>query len=173
MIIQMRGDSNTQGLLDLINYIPDNLTMAEVGCYTGESTKLFLESNKIAKLYAIDIWNDEIGNFAKMDPNHDFSTVERIFDENMSKFNIEKLKMNLQEALEFLPPLDFIYIDANHDYEFVKDDITNALKKIKKGGLITGHDYNNESPGVIKAVNEFFGKPDIIFSDSSWLVKIN
>jgi hypothetical protein len=173
MIIQMRVESNTQGLLDLINYIPNNLIMAEVGCYTGESTKLFLESNKIAKLYAIDIWNDEIGNFVKMNPNHDFLTVERIFDENMSKFNIKKLKMNLQKALEFLPPLDFIYIDANHDYEFVKDDIINALKKIKTNGIVSGHDYNNETPGVIRAVNECFGKPDLVFSDSSWLVKLN
>ncbi len=169
----MRGKSNTHGLLDLINYIPNNLIMAEVGCYAGESTKLFLESNKITKLYAIDIWDDKIGNLGKINPNHDFTIVERTFDENMSKFNIEKLKMSLQEAIDFLPLLDFIYIDANHDYEFVKDDIINALKKMKTNGIISGHDYNNESPGVVKAVNEFFDKPDIVFSDSSWLVNLN
>jgi predicted O-methyltransferase YrrM len=173
----MRGSSNTQGLLDLIDYIPNNLIMAEVGCYTGESTKMFLESGKITLLYAIDIWEDEMNNFknyaARRGSDHDFSIVEKTFDESMKEFNVKKLKMYFSEALESLPTLDFIYIDANHDYEFVKDDITNALKKIKKDGLIAGHDYNNETPGVIKAVNEFFGKPDIIFSDSSWLVKIN
>jgi hypothetical protein len=173
MILKMRGSSNTKGLLDLIDYIPNNLIMAEVGCYAGESTKMFLESGKITLLYAIDIWEDEMDNFKKIQPSHDFSVVEKTFDESMEKFNIKKLKMYFSEALESLPTLDFIYIDANHDYEFVKDDITNALKKIKKNGLISGHDYNNESPGVIKAVNEIFGKPDIIFSDSSWLVKIN
>jgi hypothetical protein len=112
-------------------------------------------------------------NFKKIQPSHDFSVVEKTFDENMKKFNIKKMKMYFSEALESLPILDFIYIDANHDYEFVKDDITNALKKIKKDGLVAGHDYNEENPGVIKAVNEIFGKPNIIFSDSSWLIKIN
>ena len=42
MILKMRGSSNTKGLLDLIDYIPNNLIMAEVGCYAGESTKMFL-----------------------------------------------------------------------------------------------------------------------------------
>lgn len=172
MILKMRGSSNTKGLLDLIDYIPNNLIMAEVGCYAGESTKMFLESGKITLLYAIDIWEDEMDNFKKIRSNHDFSIVEKTFDESMKGFNVKKIKMCFSESLESLPTLDFIYIDANHDYEFVKDDITNALKKIKKGGLISGHDYNKESLGVIKAVNEIFGKPDIIFSDSSWLVKI-
>ena len=173
MILKMRGSSNTEGLLDLIDYIPNNLIMAEVGCYTGESTKMFLESGKITLLYAIDIWEDELDIYKNIQSNHDFSIVEKTFDESMKEFNVKKLKMYFSEALESLPTLDFIYIDANHDYEFVKDDITNALKKIKKDGLIAGHDYNNETPGVIKAVNEIFGKPDVIFSDSSWLVKIN
>jgi predicted O-methyltransferase YrrM len=172
MIIKMRGSSNTKGLLDLIDYIPNNLIMAEIGCYTGESTKMFLASGKVTLLYAIDIWEDEIGQYKKILSNHDFSAVEKTFDESIKGFNVKKFKMCFSEAMESLPALDFIYIDANHDYEFVKDDITNALKKIKNGGLIAGHDYNNATPGVIKAVNEFFGKPDIIFSDSSWLVKI-
>jgi predicted O-methyltransferase YrrM len=173
MMLKMRGNSNTEGLIDLINYIPDNLTMAEVGCYAGESTKMFLESNKVNLLYAIDIWEDEMDNFKKIRPNHDFSIVEKTFDESMKEFNVKKLKMYFSEALESLPTLDFIYIDANHDYEFVKDDITNGLKKVKDCGIISGHDYNNQNPGVIRAVNEFFGEPDVIFSDSSWLVKLN
>jgi predicted O-methyltransferase YrrM len=172
MILKMRGSSNTEGLLDLIDYIPNNLIMAEVGCYAGESTKMFLESGKITLLYAIDIWEDEMDNFKKIQSSHDFSVVEKTFDESTKEFDVKKIKMCFSDALDSLPTLDFIYIDANHDYEFVKDDITNALKKIKNGGLIAGHDYDKESPGVIKAVNEIFGKPDIIFSDSSWLVKI-
>lgn len=172
MILKMRGNSNTKGLLDLIDYIPNNLIMAEVGCYAGESTKMFLESGKVNLLYAIDIWEDEMDNFKKIQSNHNFSIVEKTFDESIKGFNVKKIKMCFSKSLESLPTLDFVYIDANHDYEFVKDDITNALKKIKKGGLIAGHDYNEETPGVINAVNEIFGEPDIIFSDSSWLVKI-
>ncbi len=169
----MRGSLNTKGLLDLIDYLPSNIIMAEIGCYTGESTRLFLESGKISFLYAIDIWEDDCGNFKKINQYHDFLAVERIFDENMRDFNVKKLKMNFSESLKFLPTLDVIYIDANHEYEFVKEDILNSFSVIKDNGFICGHDYVEESPGVIKAVDEIFGKPDVLFSDGSWLVKLN
>ena len=59
--------------------------------------------------------------------------------------------------------LDFVYIDANHSYEFVKEDIAAWLPKVKKGGIIGGHDYDwsdpehNEEFAVKKAVDEMFG----------------
>jgi len=37
--------------------------------------------------------------------------------------------------------LDFIYIDANHDFKYVIEDIFEWSKKIRKGGVIAGHDY--------------------------------
>ena len=80
--------------------------------------------------------------------------------------------MNAKEAQDHLPQLDFAYIDGNHHYEYVKEDIQICLKKIKNDGIISGHDYCEESPGVIKAVNEMFGKPDKVFSDASWIVKL-
>lgn len=52
--------------------------------------------------------------------------------------------------------IDFCFVDANHTYEFVKKDIEAFLPKMKKGGIIAGHDYNNSHPGVIQAVNEIF-----------------
>jgi len=52
----MRNEANTQGLLDLINSLPTDIIMAEIGCYKGESTELFINSGKIKKLFAIDIW---------------------------------------------------------------------------------------------------------------------
>jgi len=98
--------------------------------------------------------------------------VEEEFDFRMNNKNVVKLKMNINGALGLLPELDFVYIDANHNYEFVINDIRLALTKIKKGGIISGHDYHTDTLGVIKAVDEVFGKPDIIFNDSSWLVNI-
>jgi predicted O-methyltransferase YrrM len=52
--------------------------------------------------------------------------------------------------------IDFCFIDANHTYDFVKKDILAYLPKMKKGGIIAGHDYNMSHPGVIQAVNEIF-----------------
>jgi predicted O-methyltransferase YrrM len=52
--------------------------------------------------------------------------------------------------------IDFCFIDANHTYDFVKKDILAYSPKMKKGGIIAGHDYNMSHPGVIQAVNEIF-----------------
>lgn len=64
--------------------------------------------------------------------------------------------------------IDFCFIDGSHEYEDVKADIIAYLPKIKKGGIIAGHDYSPDWPGVVKAVDEIFGnnKKNI---NNSWI----
>jgi hypothetical protein len=67
--------------------------------------------------------------------------------------------------------LDFVFLDACHQYEQVKQDILAYLPKVKSGGFIGGHDYNKGSyPGVVRAVNEHFKSFQIM--RESWLVKV-
>jgi len=67
---------------------------------------------------------------------------------------------------------DFVYIDGNHKYNHVKEDILKWLPKVNPNGVIAGHDYNHAYEGVIKAVDEIFSKDNIqLFPDSSWMVK--
>jgi hypothetical protein len=47
-----------------------------------------------------------------------------------------------------------VFIDLNHSYESVKEDIALWLPKVKKGGYLAGDDYHENWPGVIQAVNE-------------------
>jgi len=70
---------------------------------------------------------------------------------------------------EDVEPLDFIYIDGNHDYNFVLKDIEVARKLVKRGGVIGGHDYHPENPSpdsdeVYKAVTTYCKKHNIVFS---------
>jgi len=58
--------------------------------------------------------------------------------------------------------LDFVFIDANHMYEPVKEDIEAWYPLIRKDGIISGHDYNGMGDkrrgwGVKRAVDERFG----------------
>lgn len=63
--------------------------------------------------------------------------------------NSEKLKDINEE-------FDFIYIDADHSYEWVSFDLKNSYNKIKNGGIISGHDYSiDKHPGCFNAVNDF------------------
>ena len=86
--------------------------------------------------------------------------------------DVKKYKMNLSKAKAYLPKVDFIYIDANHEYEYVLSDINNSKELIKDGGYIGGHDYTNQTPGVINAVRNSFQGNFLTFSDSSWLIKL-
>lgn len=171
-MLEFRGVTNTQGLLDLIYQLPNNISMIEVGCYAGESAQIFLKSGKISVLYAVDIWEDEFGWYKQVDNHHNFSLVEKAFDEKVKNYDVKKYKMNLSKAKSYLPKVDFIYIDANHEYEYVLSDINNSKELIKDGGYIGGHDYTNQTPGVINAVRNSFQGNFLTFSDSSWLIKL-
>jgi predicted O-methyltransferase YrrM len=69
--------------------------------------------------------------------------------------------------------LDFVFIDASHEYEDVRDDILSWLPKVKEGGVIAGHDYYpydyNYFQGVKKAVNEILGGQELKYSESCWI----
>jgi hypothetical protein len=68
--------------------------------------------------------------------------------------------------------LDFVYIDGNHDYEYVKKDIALYYPLVKYGGVFGGHDYGPWM-GVTRAVDEFrttHSNVQIQFPDW-WIVK--
>ena len=151
------------GLLDLIMELPSHLIMVEIGCFKGESTELFLNSGKVLRLYAVDTWRS--GRFRQAEVLFD-----KRFKDSKERGKIKKLRMTMSEAIPFLPKVNFVYIDGDHTYEWVKKDITNSLRILRKGGILAGHDYvNRGNVGVIQAVNEMVGVPDKIYKDSSWL----
>ncbi len=60
-------------------------------------------------------------------------------------------------AAKFVPGLlDFVFIDAAHDYDNVKADIATWLPKVRPGGILAGHDYSRAFRGVKRAVGEYF-----------------
>ena len=68
--------------------------------------------------------------------------------------------------------VDAIYIDADHEYESVMKGLIEWDKHLKSGGIWSGHDYAPRAwPGVVQAVDEFFGDAEIkIYEDCSWMV---
>ena len=83
---------------------------------------------------------------------------------------MEKIKKSsIEAAADINEFFDFIYIDADHEYESVKKDIEAWIPRLRSGGIIAGHDYIGYR-GVHDAVNERFGNPDRVFFDSSWLI---
>lgn len=162
-------------LLPFIHYlnIKDGV-MVEIGSYTGESTQYFAESGKFKEIYCIDPWTNGYDDTVVVSSHCDFAIVEEEFDARMAPFDfIKKIKnYSSRAAGDFSPSsLDLVYIDGNHAYDYVIDDIQLWLPKVKKGGYLAGHDYGIRD-GVKPAVNKLLGDPEIVFSDTTWVFRI-
>jgi hypothetical protein len=140
----------------------DNIIGCELGVFEGEFSSILLNSNKFKKLYLVDLFDgtiesgDKSGNFIKYKLGDELmNTVVNKF-KNLS--NIEIVKRDSVSFLQNFPDnyFDFIYIDTSHQYEHTKLELNLSLKKIKKNGIISGHDYNRyRFDGVVRAVDEF------------------
>jgi hypothetical protein len=65
--------------------------------------------------------------------------------------------------------LDFVYIDASHEYEDIKNDILNWLPKVKNNGILAGHDFSWDD--VSKAVKEVLPHYDYYANENVWVHK--
>ena len=176
---QRKRHRQKKGLLQMCDHINQQTLvnkMVEIGSYTGESISIFHSKFLKCELFAVDPWVNGYDDGDNSSWKFPMNEVEMFFDEAIKdKENIKKCKMSSSDAsLNFSEgELDLVYIDGNHTYDAVKEDIKLWLPKIKTGGFITGHDYHGKHfPGVTKAVNEILGEPDKIFKDTSWLVKV-
>jgi predicted O-methyltransferase YrrM len=162
------------GLHDLVELLPEETVMVEIGCYVGDSSQIF--APKVSHMTCIDPWQNGYDDNDASSHTHPMSIVEEQFRETMSQFdNVEILKGSSEEAVDTFADgsLDFVYIDGLHTYEGVKNDIELWLPKVKKGGYIGGHDYGSKHhPGVKPAVDEMLGEPDKTFRDTSWLKSV-
>ncbi|MBI2625271.1 MAG: class I SAM-dependent methyltransferase [Candidatus Nealsonbacteria bacterium] len=149
LLIAIRGDR--YGLMRwdvLIKIIQDNhyTKIAEIGVDKGETTKHILKNCKLDSYYLIDpIFSDSARKIIRK---------PAVFLQMKSE---EAVKQFLDESL------DLVFIDADHSYEEVKKDIEFWLPKIRKGGVLTGHDYDYpRHPDVKKAVDEVLGRVDTV-----------
>jgi len=134
--------------IDLINeiFIKEELkTGVEVGSFKGEYAREILKRWN-GNLCMIDVW-DEIGSEYIDASNHKNFNNQVYIDcfNNIQEFGLRAtmIRTNSEMGSNFFTDesVDFVYIDANHAYEFVKNDIEYWFPKVKKGGYIMGHDY--------------------------------
>lgn len=118
-------------------------TGAEIGVYQGQYTKKFLELG--LTMYGVDPWEVYPDYSHKRGRNMD--KQEKLYQETMQTIghypNFHLVRKKSMDALKDFKDksLDFVYIDAHHGFKYVTEDIWEWTKKIKKGGIIAGHDY--------------------------------
>jgi len=139
---------------------------AEIGVLEGKHAELIIKYlPELKKLYLIDSWKEYPDSVYPDPARANQEEMDKRMERVIQKFKDDKRVViihneSVNAALEVKELLDFIYIDANHRYEFIASDILAWYHKVKSGGLICGHDYNK--PDVQRAVTEFCLVADII-----------
>lgn len=146
---------------DMVNTATDGAVFVEIGCWKGKSSSYMAEkiqlSGKKITFNCVDTWKGTTTeSHHQKDPDVVNDRLMEVFHSNMSPFAglYRAIRTTSLEAAEMFAnnSLDFVYIDASHEYQDVKNDITAWLPKVKSGGTIAGDDYNSHN--VKRAVNE-------------------
>lgn len=174
-----------QPFIDLVKYnLRQGMVVCEVGCWVGESSVNWLPIVKGAggKGVLVDHF---IGNLNVSGGPHAYDPNSQAFKtliEGLTTHNIMDTAIVLHGKSELMADyipnesLDLVFIDANHGYSSVSKDIQMYTKKVRPGGIISGHDldewlnreyspeeyemdtHNGHHIGVARAVEEAFGR---------------
>lgn len=157
---------------ELLNLLPKGSVGAEIGVWRGDFSSRLLSVVRPARLHLVDPWKFETsslyerawygGTGAKNQAEMDaiYETVLRRFAQEAETGVVlvhrgpsAEIGMQFDDAY-----FDWVYIDGNHLYEYVKRDLEVFATKVKPGGLVTGDDYGVRGwwdNGVTRAVDEF------------------
>ena len=166
---------------NLIGFLPPGGVAAEIGVAFGDFAKVIVERTRPSRLHLIDPWSHEEAPFR--DPRAYLSEVARknaAMAEPPPSPNGDAMYKGVRDLFAGHPEVtlhrqysykiarefpaayfDFIYVDGNHTYEYVLQDLLDFAPKVKDDGLIIGHDFfedefaKENSYGVIDAVNRF------------------
>lgn len=114
----------------------------EIGVYKGEFSEVIAKTFK-GDLYSIDPWSlyKDYGNsrgLKRMDEQ-----FKATYDRLRPYKNAHVIRSTSMEALNYFEDgsLDFVYIDGNHQFAYVAEDLYHWAIKLRKGGILCGHDY--------------------------------
>lgn len=176
---------------EFLQTLPKQSVGVELGVFKGEFTKDILKIVSPEKLHLVDVWWEKYGdNYPDWGPYTDFGRLKTksayenvlaVIDDIRAKDKVTIHVGNDVPYLQSLPDgyFDWAYLDSSHEYEHTWTELQVLKSKIKKDGLITGHDWI-EDPGadhygVYKAVKEFCEKEgwEIILRDNftQWCIR--
>ena len=161
--------------------LTDNI--CELGVAAGGYLFPLITQSHPKNCLAMDAWSEEVCPYYSQD-KHDrnLTHVHKIFKDvkkwagtslDVVKGDHDLLVDNYEDE-----SFDFIYIDTDHSYKVTESCIRLWWPKVKKGGILAGHDYNsrNKLYGVVEAVDEFVEKNNIQYFHTtseypkSWII---
>lgn len=172
-MLQVRLELRDTAREYLLCKMPKQSVCAEIGVHEGEFSRRILSTVNPRRLHLIDPWEKGEGLFGDQAVSEQAIVDERyakVKDQLAEEISAGQVRIHRNLSSEVLGEfddsyLDWIYIDGNHLYEFVKQDLELYYPKVKNGGYMTGDDYRNKGwwdNGIQRAVDEFVSrKPDL------------
>jgi methyltransferase family protein len=155
----------------LLRRLPRHSIGAEIGVWKGDFSAQILKTVDPEKLYLVDSWSAHERSDLAVPARPaskivDQATRDELHAQVLDRFRleieggrIEVIRADSAEAAARFADasLDWIYLDADHRYEHVREDLRRFLPKLKRDGLIAGDDYDVDGwwgGGVTRAVDE-------------------
>lgn len=165
-IINLTFKEELEFLYEQASNLNENSTIVELGSFCGCSSYVlgYAAKNSKSDLFCIDKFLQGFDGQPIVDAYSEWNRVMRPVHSD-----VKLLKTDTHFASKTLNiPVDFLFIDADHSYEGVKQDLEDWLPKVKSGGKVFFHDYTNTAcAGVKLAVDEYtkdWSVIDLIFS---------
>lgn len=132
-----------------------DLRCIEIGVDKADNALNILKELPVKKLILIDPYTP-YEDMGYVDCSADYAIARAKLAEYPQVVWLRKTSESASKEFQNEEAVDFVYIDGNHSYEFVKKDLALYYPLIKNNGLIGGHDYIPPYfESVMKAVNEF------------------
>jgi hypothetical protein len=136
------------------------MKIAEVGVHCGKNAYRIYNVCKPKHLYLIDPWDRVVENKKQKQNTIVAEQIEnekttRLYFQDKTDVTILK-EWSIESSNNFQDnELDLVYIDADHCYDAVLEDLTQWGKKVKENGFMGGHDYDNKNGFIQQALEQF------------------
>ena len=157
--VELVGTLRPDNRRDILELFPKGGVIAELGVFRGVYSERILERCQPKLLYLVDLWGSRVdwwidGDVRSVSGGEAYHCCCSKFESN------HVVRMRRESTIDFLASmpdrsLDVVYLDADHGYCSVRDELALAWPRMKPGGWISGHDYCDLFPGVVQAVSEF------------------
>ncbi len=122
---------------------------AEIGVYQGVFTEQFCKAG--LKIYGIDPWISFKGQGRSQRVQDNQESNYNYTRKLLSPYGSDRCELIRKTSMEAVRDfrdgsLDFVYIDGDHSFRYVAEDIYEWTKKVRSGGIVSGHDYWHSGP---------------------------
>ena len=178
-------DGETAARKDLLRALPKDAVGVEIGVWKGDFSSRLLKGTAPRQLHLIDPWlvsdgsdrSDEAwygaGKTSQSETNDIHDKVKERFAQEVRAGTVIIHRTTSAEAMQAMPDasVDYVYIDGDHSYDGVSQDLLHSFRVTRPGGFICCDDYLAGAwwkDGVIRAVHEFLAaRPVIIHSKAN------